>query len=112
MVSEENRKKLSNVPIIWILPAVVLLIALLPLPYGYYTLLRIIVCLAAGFIAFTAYDETGGVGLQVLVFTLIALLFNPIFPIHLTREIWLIINLLVAGAFCVFGSTHRHKKIP
>ena len=51
---------------IWLVPAVALLIALAPLPYGYYTLLRIIICGAAAFIAYSIYQRQQAVSLWVL----------------------------------------------
>jgi len=37
---------------LWLIPATMLVLALLQLPYGYYTLLRLVVCLTAAIIAF------------------------------------------------------------
>ena len=58
-----------------------LLLALAPLPYGYYTLLRLVVCGVGAYGASLAY----GLGKQgwVLILGLIALLFNPLVPVHL-----------------------------
>ena len=73
-----------------------LLLALLPMPYGYYTLLRLAVCLIAAVTAFMAFERE----LKWLLWplALIGLLFNPIIPVHLAREIWGVIDLVVAGA--------------
>jgi len=35
---------------VWIIPAILLLVAVAAMPYGYYTFLRIAVCGAAGFL--------------------------------------------------------------
>ena len=57
--------------------------ALAPRPYGYYTFLRWVVCMAALMVAFRAHDsERFG---TVWTFGLVALLFNPLISIHLIR---------------------------
>lgn len=77
--------------------AVILLIAILPLPYGYYTLLRWVVCLSAIFSAWVF----GGLEKKSWLFlmTVIALLFNPIAPVHLDKGTWVIIDFIVAILF-------------
>ena len=80
----------------WLVPAVMLLVAVGPMPYGYYTLLRWIVCIACIFVASQEYDLRGVASVGVLGFTGLAVLFNPLIPIPLTREIWAPINVGVA----------------
>jgi hypothetical protein len=87
-------------PAIWIVPAAMALIALAPLPYGYYVLLRIAVCGAAAFLAWTHYNVTRKIGAWIIGLGLIAVLFNPLTPIHLNRDIWAVIDI---GAVVVFG---------
>jgi len=84
---------------IWIIPIIMLFVALLDLPYGYYTLLRIIVCGCSGYLAFTAYNVSQKATLWVFILGGIALLFNPIIPIHLSKELWTIIDPIVAFIF-------------
>ena len=66
------------------------------LPYGFFTLLRFVVCASSIFAAFVAHEFEKG--LFVWFFSLFAFLFNPIIPIHLNREIWLVIDAIV-GTF-------------
>ena len=77
--------------------AVMLLVAVADLPYGYYQLLRWATCGVAVFVAFQAY-KVGKTWITWL-FGLIAVLFNPIIPIHLTKEIWRPIDLVSAVIF-------------
>ena len=66
-----------------------------PALYGYFQLLRLVVFLVAGYGAFGAYqnDESGwAVGLGVM-----ALLFNPVFPVYLDRSTWAFIDLVCAA---------------
>ena len=80
-----------------IIAAIMLLIAILPLPYGYYQFLRWVVCGIAAFIAFEAYNW--GKTWAIWLFGIIAILFNPIIPVHLTKEIWQPIDLVCALLF-------------
>lgn len=74
-----------------------LLGALADWPYGYYQLLRFVVCGVSVYVAFTAYN------LQkmwaVWLFGFIALLFNPLIPFHLSRQLWQPIDLICAVLF-------------
>ena len=60
-------------------------------PYGYFTLLRIVVCAVSAFCAYMAdtYDRSA----WIWFFVVIAILFNPIWPIHLERETWQFIDV-------------------
>jgi len=73
-----------------------LLLATLNLPYGYYTFLRIVVCGVSVYVAYQGYQW--GQQWAMWVFGLVAVLFNPLVPVHLTKEIWLPIDLAVAVA--------------
>ena len=74
------------------------LLALFPLPYGYYTFLRIAVTLCAGMTSYI-YFKSDDKGWLMWACTATAIIFNPIIPIHLTREIWVVLNIVVAGLF-------------
>lgn len=76
-----------------------LLLAGLDWPYGYYTLLRLVVCAAACWIAFVSFKSEPAIRWVGWPFTLIALLFNPLVPVHLDREVWRIIDFVVAAVF-------------
>ena len=83
--------------------ALCLLGALAPWPYGYYQLLRFVVCGAAIYTAFKAYGWHKI--WAVWVFGFVALLFNPFIPIHLSSEVWHPIDVVCAGLFgyAIFG---------
>lgn len=92
-------KGIWNRPLLW--PGVgagaMLLAAVGPWPYGYYQLLRLVVCGAGAYFAYTTYQW--GKLRAVWVFGAIAVLFNPLLPVHLTREIWAVIDVVCAAAF-------------
>lgn len=62
--------------------------------YDYFVLLRWIVCGVAAFAAFRA-SESGKNGWG-WSFAIVVLLFNPIIPVHLTRETWAFVDVGVA----------------
>ena len=80
--------------------AVMLFGALGQWPYGYYQLLRLVVCGLGVYVAAMAYKWQKQ--WATWLFGFIALLFNPLAPIHLSREIWQPIDLVCALLFvCV-----------
>ena len=83
-----------------IVSIVLLLGAILPLPYGYYTLLRLVVCLTAIFLSWLTYKEQMITWLWIMGFT--ALIFNPFIPIRFGKELWAAVDLVVAGIFGIF----------
>ena len=84
-----------------VLPAVVafiiLLVAVAPLPYEYYQFLRWVICGASIYIAYKAVEWSRQ--WAVWLFVPVAILFNPLLPIHLTKEIWQYIDLATALSF-------------
>ena len=75
-------------PAVWMVPAALLAIAPLPLPYGYYVLLRLVVCAAAALLTYDDYRTRGKVSGWTIAMAGMALLFNPVIPVGLTQEIW------------------------
>lgn len=86
-------------PTLCFVPAILLFLALLPFPYGYYILLRLGVGIAAGFLTYDEYRLRGRVSGWTVALAIVALLFNPIIPVHLTREIWVPINIATGLMF-------------
>lgn len=82
----------------WV-PAVMLVLAFGAWPYGYFMLLRVVVCLAAALLAIDIYRRAGRFDLWCVVFVAIAVLFNPVLPVHLTRAIWSLVDPAVAALF-------------
>ncbi len=77
-------------------------IALAPLPYGFYMFLKIAVSACAGMTAYLKF-HTGQRGVLVWIFVALAILFNPIVPVHLTKEIWMFFNIVSASLFFFQG---------
>ena len=64
-----------------------------------YTLLRWITCSVAAYVAYLALKINNTAWL--IVFVVIALLFNPIIPVYLKRETWAFIDIGTAALFIV-----------
>ncbi len=72
-----------------------LLIAVLPIEeYAYYRILRWAICIIAAFTAYKSYEAKKH--FWVFSSIAIAILFNPLIPIHLDKEIWMIIDLITS----------------
>ena len=84
-----------------IIAAAMLLGALADWPYGYYQLLRFVTCGVGVYVAYTAYSWQKM--WAVWLFGFIALLFNPLIPIYLSREIWQPIDFICAVLFIVMA---------
>ena len=67
-------------------------------PYGFFTLLRFVVFVSTAYIAWMAYETQKEK--WVWIFGFLAVLFNPFIIIHLDREIWSVIDLIV-GMFMI-----------
>ena len=75
-----------------------LFIGVLPLPYGYYMLLRFIACGVFAWAAFITYKNNETT--LPWVFAILAIVFNPILKIHFPKELWAIIDF-GSGLFLV-----------
>ncbi len=101
--------KLSNKNIVTIIASGFLFIALFDgLPYGYFTLLRFVVCIVGIYLAYKIY-ENNKESIWVWAFSGIAVLFNPIIPIYLKRATWTIIDLIV-GIFLLLSISSTKIK--
>jgi|SaaInlStandDraft_6_1057023.scaffolds.fasta_scaffold46300_2 hypothetical protein len=86
--------------------AICCVVAVLPLPYSFYILLRILVCFS-GAIASMELKNEGNTFWLLLAG--VAVLFIPILPIYLERGIWFFIDLAVAGVFVWMVSRNKSQ---
>lgn len=96
-----------------LIAAIMLVAALADWPYGYYQLLRFVTCGVAAYIAYLAYLRQKM--WAAWLFGLIAVLFNPLIPIHLRREAWAAIDcasalVFVLGVFVLEKPQERTDK--
>jgi len=80
-----------------LIAAVMLLVALGHRPYAYYQVLRFVVCGAAIFMI--VYSSKMKRPEMVCIFGICAVLFNPIMPIHMSRESWATWDMIAAFFF-------------
>ncbi len=99
---------MKSINIFPIIAGAMLLLALLPIwPYGYFQILRWVVTGVALYNAFRAYELN--MTNWIWTMAIIALIFNPIEPVHLTRDVWWIIDLATAAV--MFVSVKKLQKI-
>lgn len=84
------------------------LLGVFSMPYGYYTFLRIIVTLGCAFLLLGRDHEQGNI--QIMVWIIIGVLFNPVIPIYLDRDLWKIIDIITS--FIFLGSALFIKNAP
>ena len=82
--------------LVFIVAAVLLLMACLNMPYGYYNLIKLTTTATAVFGIITHKDNN----CMVILFSIVLLLFNPVFPVfHFTRSFWVYVDLIMFGLF-------------
>lgn len=73
---------------------ILLLLALGDWPYEYYTLLRVITFATNAWGALKAYRQN--LELFLFLFAVVAILFNPFLPIHLSPDTWAFFDVAAA----------------
>jgi hypothetical protein len=82
-----------------LLCAIAMLVALLRMPIGYYTFLRLLAT-AGAVVDVLHHYRRAGLSIRVVLFGVVALVFNPIWRVHLgDRELWEPINAAAAVLF-------------
>jgi hypothetical protein len=88
--------------------AVLLLVAVGRNAYDFYTIMRWIVCGVSAYGAFVEFERkrTG----WAWTFAIMAVAFNPIAPVRLSRETWAPIDVLAAGILVASVVARRKAK--
>jgi len=63
-------------------------------PYGFFTLLRLVVFGTTVYLTWLAHKSQRQI--WIWTFGFIALVFNPLIPLYLGRDLWMVVDLLVA----------------
>jgi len=81
------------------IPTILLIIAIGDLDYSYYQILRIIITIFAVVFAlmFKALENMR----LMFIMIIIAILFNPILPIYLDKDIWVFLDLISSVVFLI-----------
>ena len=69
------------------------------LPYGYFTLLRLVIFFTSLLMIVFTLREGRKAYTWSIIFAFIALLFNPLIEVNFERETWLIIDVITAFIF-------------
>ena len=95
-------------PFLKLIIAILLLLCLADMPYGFYTLVRFTAAFAFAYLAYDYFkSKKDGLG---FVFTALALLFQPFFKFALGRAIWNIVDVVVAvGLIYLIVSAFKKK---
>jgi hypothetical protein len=95
--------------IFWLAPIIVIGIGLLPMPYGYYFLSRLVVSGCALYYIIQFYSDKNME--KVFLFGFFAILYNPIIPIHLgDKSLWAIVNIITAIMFFSIAKNYISKN--
>jgi hypothetical protein len=88
--------------------SVLLLLCLFDMPYGYYQFVRLVAGISFAYFAYAAYEEKKEI--QVLLYICLAILFQPFLKIALGRELWNIVDVLVAIGLVATIFLDKNKK--
>lgn len=101
-------KTVSNRHIVSTICALLLFIAVLHLPAGYYRFLRVVVFIGA---LLVVYRNRKDWLFWTILFVCVAILFNPIQPIYLyKRSIWMPLDIIVGILFLIEGFLKKEKQ--
>ena len=93
-------KNKNTLALFLFIPAGLLIISnLVTFPVGIDTFVKMVICFSSITIIFYAFKSAKGINETIIIYSLILILFNPVFPIHLERALWLLINLLTSGIY-------------
>jgi hypothetical protein len=85
------------------------LIAILPMPYSYYQLLRIVNCALFALLAYRFSENK--IGKMVIPSVFFAIIYNPFLKVGLGKEIWIFFNVLSALHLITSASILKRLKI-
>lgn len=76
--------------------AILFFISIFDLHYGFYTFMRILAFILSGIFIVLYYAELGTFSPHLIPVIIIGVLWNPIIPIYLTKDIWVVLDLIAA----------------
>jgi hypothetical protein len=79
--------------VIKIILAILFFVCLLDMPYGYYQFVRYLGLVGFVILAYQATQQ--GIQTDAIIYSALALLFQPFFKIALGRQIWNIVDVIV-----------------
>jgi len=101
-----GKERLGSLEILRLITIAMLFWALADNPFVYYQILRWLVCIVAGTLALQAYKQKNVLWAWMLA--IMVVLFNPIDPTVLSREVWQAIDVICG--ILLAGSMHGLNK--
>ena len=98
-------KKLGTAQNIQIAGAILLLLCIFPMPYGFYTIVRLAITIISGYLAYNYYMQNKKE--LAITFSIVAILFQPFIKFALGREVWLIVDVVIAIFLLVLAIRKR-----
>ena len=103
-----NKLNITSENVIKTALAILLLICLFDLPYGYYQFIRYIALVGFAILGYYEYERKNIP--VVIVFVGLVMLFQPIAKVPLGRLVWNIVDLVVALGLVVSMFVHKQMK--
>jgi hypothetical protein len=88
--------------------AILLLLCLADMPYGFYQFVRFAAMIGFGILAYQSSESENKSFL--IIYGALALLFQPFFKIALGRELWNVVDVIVAVGLIVSLFVEKEKK--
>ena len=104
-MNKNDRKKLERG--LYIGLAIALILCLFPMPYGFYQFVRFAAMAIFAYLAYCEYKNSHVD--RMILFIVLAILFQPFAKIALGRVLWNIVDVIVAGY--LFYLVVQNKKI-
>ena len=90
-----------------IILAVLLLLCLAPMPYGYYQFVRFVAMVVFAVMAYRYYEEKKNQ--LAIVFGALALLFQPFIKVALGKAMWNVVDVVVAIALILLWNRNKNQ---
>jgi len=92
-------------------PIVAMIIGLFPVPYGYFTFLKIIVCPILIYYAVKLTDVKNISPVLRWTFIVLVFIYNPILQFHLYSKFpWIVINFITSMLLIIVGADRKFEK--
>lgn len=103
-----EKRNVYSVSLLLLIPAALLCLAALDLPYEFYHALRVAVFICCGFLAVGGWRI--GMKLIPAPLAIVAVLYNPLIEFHFVRDTWLSINVAAAIVLCALAATYSWDR--
>ena len=85
--------------VIKVVLAILLFVCLLDMPYGFYQFVRFVALIGFAILAYQALQE--GRQTEIIIYAVLAILFQPFFKIALGRDLWNVVDVIVGVGLIV-----------